>query len=189
MKNILFLALPLSLLFACQEKKPVETAAPSPSADSAAVAEVIHGFYSWYDGFIRNENIRIDFVNDKGPHLTLDSAKFDAYYIHFIRTGFVSREFALNEYAFFQKCEQLWQNEPIGDVPSCLDADKYFCAQDWDLNFWTQSPVRIAATGENQLKATLYASDANGLMERSFVLKKEDGKWVIATVECDMGVN
>lgn len=154
------------------------------AADSAAIAGVIHSFYAWYDAFQKDETRGVNFTTDDGKHLKLDTAVLQGYYENFRNTGLVSNELIEGEYAFFKKCEQLWQNEPLDEVPSCLDGDKYFCAQDWEIAFWTQSPVRIQSAGENRVTATLYNSE----IERNFELVKENGKWLLAKVECDMGV-
>ena len=96
--------------------------------------------------------------------------------------------FITGEFEYYEKCEKLWQNEEIGDVPSGMDVDKILCAQDGDITFWTKSPVRIVNTDGTHAKATLYASDANGDLERSYELKKENGKWLLSKIVCDTGI-
>ena len=173
-----------SFFFACGGPSTGTDSPTGAAADSASIAGVIHRFYTWYDAFLKDEARDVNFTTDDGQHLKLDTAVLKGYYENFRNTGLVSEEFIQGEYAFFKKCEQLWQNEPLDEVPSCLDGDKYFCAQDWETSFWTQSPVRIQSTGENRVTATLYDTE----MERSFELVKENGKWLLAKVECDMGV-
>ena len=157
-------------------------------SDSAAVTAVIHGFYKWYDGFIRDEARDVNFTNDEGEHLRLNMAALETYYDHFRKSGFVSEEFIQNEYVFYRRCEALWQNEAKDEVPSCMDADKYFCAQDWDVNFWTTSPVRIVANVDDTIIAKLSGEEAGAPSEQNFQLKKENGKWLITRIECDMGI-
>ncbi|MDX2247890.1 MAG: DUF3828 domain-containing protein [Bacteroidia bacterium] len=190
MKNGVLFYLLVFMFFACKNADQNDTAHEGQvvTADSAAIADAIHGFFHWYDTFLMDTTVRIEFTDASGEHLKLDQANLESYYSHFRNSGFVSDEFIANEYAFFKKCEQLWQNEAVDDIPSCLDADKYFCAQDWEINFWTQSPVRIQSLGDNKVYATLYGSDSAGSIERSFELKKENEKWVLLKVECDMGI-
>lgn len=180
-----------ALWLACQNtdvKTPAAAAKPSPSADSVAVADIIHNFYKWYDGFSKTDAGGINFTDATGKHLKLDQAKMEAYFTSFKNSGFISQEFIDGEYIFYKKCEKLWQNEFVDDVPSGMDADKYFCAQDWELEFWTSSPVRIKSLGPDKIAATLYGTQADAPDERNFELKKENGKWVIVKIECDMGV-
>ncbi len=160
-------------------------ASPSLAMDSAEIAAVIHGFYKWYDVFA-NKNMQ--FTDDTGKYLKLSPTKLEAYYAEFKKTGFVSDEFVENEYSFFKKCEKLWVNENKDELVSCLDADKYFCAQDWDMNFWLNSPVRIKNLGENKMSATMYSTDKENPEERNFELKKENNKWLLTKIVCDMGV-
>ena len=149
-------------------------------ADARKACEaVIHGFYTWYGPFA--ETTEIDFVDDAGAHLMLDTLKLDAYLGKFRATGFVGEAFMQGQKAFYRNCEKLWQNEPKDEPPSCLDADPYFCAQDWDLASWTKAPVTVDLSGE----------EASAAMEADtrvhhFNLVKENGKWVISKLGCDM---
>ncbi|MEZ0611702.1 DUF3828 domain-containing protein [Fibrella sp. WM1] len=179
------------LLLACQQQSQQEqsTRTLNVVSDSAAVAEVVHGFYTWYNAFSRKVANQIDFTDDGGPHLTLNQARLERYFAHFTASHFVSNEFIENEYAFYRQCSQRWQHEPIDDIPSCLDADKYFCAQEWDPDFWIKSPVRVRPIGPDRVAATLFGQAYGSPMERTIELKKEGGKWLIARIECDMGLN
>jgi hypothetical protein len=191
MKHLTLVALITFLLFACQETpKNVAANATSQAAvsDSAAVAEVIHGFYKWYNVFSMDTTKRGDFADQSGKYLRLDEPKMKKYYAYFQETGFVSTEFIENEYTFYRKCEAIWKTEEVGDVPTGMDADKYFCAQDWETEFWTNAPVRIKNLGTDRVAATLFSTDKNAPIERNFELKKENGKWVLTKIECDMGV-
>ncbi|MBV6425922.1 MAG: hypothetical protein KIPDCIKN_00413 [Haliscomenobacter sp.] len=174
-----------SLLSCGNQSQPHQSPTPSPAPDSAAVADVIHGFYQWYDAFIENGGEKSGFTKEENGHLALDSVAFETYFAQFQETGFVSEEFVQNEWAFFKKCAAFWQNESLGELPTCLDADKYFCAQDWDIQFWTTAPVRINPLGDNRMAATLYGGESE---ERNFELKKEGDKWVLTKIECDMGM-
>ena len=178
MKQITALFIPIAIFFACGNPAPApaETAkVVDISADSTAIAGVIHGFYQWYDKFTVDETKQLNFINEDGPHLTIDQGKMEAYFADFYKTGFVSQAFLTEQYAFYKKCEVLWQNEEKGDVPSGMDADKFFCAQDWEVDFWTKSPVKIQKTGENKAAATLYGTIGDSPLERNFELVKENG--------------
>ncbi|CCG99663.1 hypothetical protein FAES_1653 [Fibrella aestuarina BUZ 2] len=179
------------LLLACQQQSQPEQAAQRAIvvSDSAAVADVVHGFYKWYTAFSQKAANQIDFTDDNGPHLTLNQEKLERYLARFAASNFVSREFIANEVAFYRQCSQWWQHEPIDDVPSCLDADRYFCAQEWEPDFWLKSPVRIRPNGPDRVTATLVGQAYGSPMERTVELKKEEGKWLIANIECDMGLS
>lgn len=192
MKNAILPGLLLLGLFACQQApKTAEPQTPPPAPaipDSAAVADVIHNFYKWYDAFSRDETKGVDFTDDSGAHLKLNAAKLDAYFANFQNSGFVSAGFIEQEKAFYKKCEALWQKEPKDDVPSGMDADKYFCAQDWEVGFYTTAAVRLQPSGADRVTATLYSSNSNDPQDRRIELVRENGKWLIAKIECDMGV-
>ncbi|MBK7870374.1 MAG: copper resistance protein NlpE N-terminal domain-containing protein [Saprospiraceae bacterium] len=180
----------LSVLFlsSCQEgtkKTPESTAVAS---DSSAIADVIHGFYQWYDLYVRDETKSIDFVKIVNNHYALDQPLLEKYLANINASGFVSSEFLANDMAFYKACEKLWQNEEAEGPPNGMDANKYFCAQDWDLNFWTKSPVRIKSMGADKVAATLYGTMGGSPLEHNFELKKETGKWLLSKIECDMGI-
>jgi Protein of unknown function (DUF3828) len=191
MKHLTLVFLTSFLLFACKETPKNGTANTDSQAvvsDSAAVANTIHGFYKWYDVFSMDTSKRGDFADQNGKYLRLDEPKMKKYYTYFQETGFVSAEFIENEYTFYRKCSEFWKTEEVGDVPTGMDADKYFCAQDWEIEFWTNAPVRIKNIGTDRVGATLFSTDKKYPLERNFELKKENGKWVLTKIECDMGV-
>lgn len=192
MKTLPLFFVALLALIGCQKSRQTNTAETPTNpvvSDSAAIADAVHGFYSWYVAFSKDTTHRIDFTDDRGEHLQLVQPKLERYYAHFKASGFVSNEFIQGEYAFYKQCSQVWQNELIDEVPSCLDADKYFCAQDWEPAFWTTSPVRIKHTGADRAVATLYGKYFDAPMERNVSLKKENGKWLITSIACDMGLS
>lgn len=195
MKNCIIILISVLFVFACNQNTEKESNSTqtvtnnksntSISTDSMEIAAVIHGFYKWYDVFV-NKNMQ--FTDNTGKHLKLSPSKLAAYYAELKKTGFVSEEFVENEYAFFKKCEKLWENENKDEVVSCLDADKYFCAQDWDINFWVNSPIRIKNMGENRAFATMYSTDKQNPQEHNFDIKKENNKWLLTKIACDMGI-
>ncbi len=161
---------------------------PEQAADATKECEtLIHGFYTWYDAFQVDTLRSVNFTKDDGEHLTLDAAKLDVYLAHFKESGFVSDGFVQTQKNLYQKCEKLWQNEQSGDVPSCLDADLYFCAQDWDIEFWTKAAVSVDFSGD-KATALMKGTEGGGPREQHFQLVKEDGKWKIEHIECDMGI-
>lgn len=189
-KTILFI-LPFFLFVACTEvpKNAPATASTTTTtpalSDSAAIADVIHGFYKWYDRFSQDSTKSFNFTNDKGKHLTLDMPKLEKYLAEFKATGFISAEFVENDIAFYKKCEKIWQTEEKDGIPTGMDADKYFCAQDWEIDFWTKSPVRIKPLGTDKVAATMYGTEGGGKKEHNFELKKENGKWLLSKIECE----
>ncbi|WP_185731243.1 DUF3828 domain-containing protein [Larkinella rosea] len=188
MKSLYLFFLALAVFCACQQRSSTNTAATETASDSAAIADAVHGFYRWYTAFSQDTTHRIDFTDDRGKHLKLIQPKLDRYLAHFKGSGFVSDEFVAAELAFYRQCSQLWLKEAVDDVPSCLDADRYFCAQDWEPAFWTTSPVRFRKVGDDRVMATLVGKSFDSPMERNISLKKENGKWLITSIECDMGV-
>ncbi len=189
MKKLILLCTVLFVLVSCQEEtKNKSETATTVTTDSAAIASVIHGFYQWYDPFVNDRKNDIDFIKVVGKHNTLDLPLFEKYLASIKASGFVSSEFLDKETAYYQACAKLWQKEEVGDIPSGMDANKYFCAQDWDLPFWTTSPIRISPNGDNRVKATLYGTHGDGSREQNFELKKEDNKWLLTKIECDMGI-
>lgn len=188
MKYLLFIGFCFLSLLACADKsKTTEKTAPSVS-DSTEIAATIHGFFTWYDALQRDTTKPFDITDNSGKHLKINEKALKAYLGEFQKSGFVTETFIAGEFEYYQKCAKLWQNEAVDDVPSGMDADKMFCAQDWDINMWTKSPVRFQKTSDTHAKATLYISDANGDFERHFELNKENGKWLLSKVECDMGI-
>ena len=188
MKNLTLFCALLLMLFSCKESPKSTPSVQTPVSDSTAVADVIHGFYKWYYVFVQDTTKHISFLNSSGEHFKLNVPRMDKHFANFSESGFISPAFIKNEYAFYKRCEQLWQNEPTDDVPSGMDADKYYCAQDWEVEFWQNAPVRIKIIGNDSIFATLYDSNPKYQLERNFELKKENGKWLLTKIECDMGV-
>ena len=179
MKNTLPLALLLLAIAACKR------APADPSAGVATPAAAIHGFYAWYDKFVQDTNRNISFTDESGAHLRLDPAKLDRYLQNLKASGFVSDEYIAAEKAYFRQCETFWQREEKGDVPTGMDYNRQFCAQDWDINFWTKSPVSIEPLDTNRVAATLTGTEGGTAKTHDFELKKEGGKWLIAKIACD----
>lgn len=189
MKKLVFVFLSLLFLSSCKEETKKAPELSTVTSDSSAIADVIHGFYQWYDQSISNRANDINFTKTVKKHYALDLPLLEKYLAHIKSSGFVSSEFLDNEMAFYKSCEKLWLKEEAEGPPIGMDADKYFCAQDWDINFWTKSPVRIKSIGNDKVAATLYGSMSGSPLEHNFELKKENGKWLLSKIECDMGIS
>lgn len=199
--NILFpLLLGLAFFAACNQapSNPADSStADNPSNDTsavengtelAAITNTVHGFYAWYEKFQLDTTRNILFTNDTGKHLKLDAAKLEQYFGNIRASGFIGDEFFAGEREIWKRCEAAWQGEPIDEVPSCLDADRFFCAQDWDIAAWTSAPVTTKALGMNHVAATLTMTEGDFTHTQELELKKENGKWLITRIECDLGV-
>lgn len=199
MKNILFIGFALAVWAACQSTPavPVATTAPAtvPALDStaekAAVTAAVRGFFSWYSQFMQTQDYKSDkyhFVDYDTPHPALKPAVLDAYLQAFVKGGFVGQEFVKRQKAFYQKASLLWQKEEKGDIPSGMDADPFFCAQDDVVEYYLKAPVQVQFTGPNQATAILDVTDPAMGMQLKVFAAKENGKWLYAGTECDLGV-
>ena len=191
MKKWTLIMLLLSVLFACKDNsKTVEKAVEKTNSaavvsDSAAIAENLHNFFKWYNAFETDSTKNINFLDEKGKHLKINELALKNFLSTFNKSGFVTEEFIANEFDFYKKCEVLWQKEIKGDVPSCLDSNRYYCAQDGEIEFWTMSPVRIKDLGNNRVLATLFSKEKDNTFERSYELKNEQGKWLLTKIACE----
>lgn len=195
MKYFLLLLLAVFTCFSCKNsspdtgqttEEPTDNGGSQDDPDLVAITGVVHGFYGWYEKFQLDDARNINFTDDRGKHLKLDPAKLHQYYNNLRASGFISEEFIENDRAMWKECEAAWQNEIKGDVPSCVDGDRFFCAQDWDLNFWTTAPVGAEGLGTDRVKATISGTEGGGPREQKLELVKENGKWLIAKIVCDL---
>lgn len=152
--------------------------------DLKAINETIHGFYAWYAQYL-DDTPTFDITDDEGIHLKLDAAKLDAYYGQLRASGFISEEYIAADRKFWTECERLWQDESKDEIPSCLDYDRFFCAQDWDIPFWTGAPVSADGLGTNKVKALMSGLEAGSPREQKFELVKEREKWKISSIVCE----
>lgn len=188
MKNFTLIFLSTLVLFSCQKttkSKPETTASVTDSkavvTDSTAITNLIHDFYKWYDTFSKDKSKYLNFIDDKGKHLKLDLSKLNAYYDHFKNTGLVSDEFIKNEIEYYKGCEAEWQTEKKGDLPACLDSDKYICGQDWDPKVYTTAPIAFKIEDESSVYVSMPVSPEISL---GFIVKKVNGKWLLDTAGC-----
>lgn len=188
MKNLVFACFSVLVFFSCQQetKKTPETTAVA--TDSSAIANTIHSFYQWYDKYVQDSTKNVDFIKVVNNHYALDMPLLEKYLTSIKSSGFVSAEFLNNDMDFYKTCEKMWLKEEADGPAIGMDANKYFCAQDWDINFWTKSPVRITSIGNDKASATLYGTYGESPKEQNFELKKENGQWLLTKIECDMGI-
>jgi hypothetical protein len=162
-------------------KKADIVTATVKNTDQNDITNTLHDFFAWYERV--NEKLSRDFMYEKNKHLVLDEAKMKAYFAEFKQSGFVSDEFIADEIQFYKACAKIWQTELVGDVPTGLEADRYFCAQDF-VDAYHKAPVTATIIGD-RAKAVLVVAADNKL---SFDMKKENNKWLLAKVNCDSGV-
>ena len=148
------------------------------TADSVAIADVVHRFYKWYETYY--EKTDIDYLDSKVKVTKLIIAKVNAYHAELLKTGFVNKTYTDNDMAYLKKCEADWQanKENANETPlSGLDFDRVVCGQDADFKAYTTNPVKLEGLGTNQVKASIEAS--------KLTLMKENGKWLISKIICE----
>lgn len=203
-KNLILLCFSILGFFACKDapkevknETPKTTTEPTDSGktqddpDQVAITDVIHNFYKWYDTFLQDDKNSINFTNDKGKHLSLDLPKLDTYLTKVKASGLVSSIFIDNEKAYYKKCEQAWKKEgkdSLEGPPTGMDADHFFCAQDWEISFWTTSFVDVKKLGTDKAIAIMTGTEGGSPKAQKFELTKENGKWLLTKIECDMGI-
>jgi Protein of unknown function (DUF3828) len=153
------------------------TGAAQNDADFAAITDVVHNFYKWYETFTQSEDDSFNYVNFSKHPAKLDMAKLEAYHANLIKSGFVSTAYTANDQAYLKKHEEMWKSESIDEPLSGIDYDRVFCGQDWDINAFTTGAIAIESLGPNQVRAAL----ESGKVE----LAKENGKWLITKITCE----
>lgn len=178
----------LSTFVACNEgskgtaNTPATSEKPTDPAESdlAAITEVVHGFFKWYETFLQDEKRNIDYLDSKGKATKLDHTKLKAYHTELIKSGFISKTYIADDMAYLKGYEAEWQknNENASESPiSGVDFDRVFCGQDWDIEAYTKGDVEVDELGKNQVKVEVGYS----ILE----LVKENGKWLIAKISCE----
>lgn len=201
MKHFLFIGVVLALFAACQsspdttnttaETSATKTPAIDSTAEKAAVTAAVRGFFAWYSQFMQSpdfSNENYQFVDYEASHPVLKTDKLDAYLQMFVKSGFAGQEFVKRQKAFYQKASVLWQKEEKGDVPSGMDADPFFCAQDDVTEYYVKAPVEVQFTSPDQATAVLNLTDETMQNKLKIFVTKENGKWLYAGTECDLGV-
>ena len=200
MKNLLLFCLLLFGLAACTNSSPnsgtandaATTAEPTDNGgsqddpDLVAITETIHNFYKWY-GANTEAVANINYVKTGMP-AKLDNAQLGAYYAMLLKTGFISQAYVDADKTYLKNLEATaWKTENVKEEPlTGLDYDRFFCAQDYDINFWTAAPVGAEGLGTDMAKATMSGTEGGSPREQHFELKKENGKWLIAKIDCEI---
>jgi hypothetical protein len=111
----------------------------------------------------------------------------DAYYAKLKESGFISQAYIDADKAYLQNLEATaWKNENVEEGPiSGLDYDRFFCAQDYDINFWVSAPIAAEGLGTEQATATMTGDEGGSERSQKFELKKENGKWLISKIVCE----
>jgi hypothetical protein len=150
----------------------------APSADETAIADAIHGFFTWY-----NDNADrigdIGFAIEKGAHMTLDEKKLQEYVGELKKSGFVSDELGVDETKYYQACAKIWATESLDQPTTGLALDRYLCSFDYVAPY-DKAPVTATITGD-RAKAVLALSPQD---LHNFELKKEKGKWLLTKPSC-----
>lgn len=189
MQQFILVVCAFVLLSACNNNASKTDAENPRQADSTAITAQIHGFYQWYDKAVNANVNAANFVKTVDGHYALDVSLMDKYYADFTKSGFVSPAFIDGEVAYFKACEKLWLTEEADGPPLGMDADKYFCGQDWDIKYFTESPLKIYSIEGTKASVALIGQGYDGTMERKFELVKNGDKWLIEKIECDMGMD
>jgi hypothetical protein len=177
MKQLLPLALSILLLSACKSKPATQS-----ELDLAEITKTIHQFSQWYNDYVTGVSENQQFIDRKGPFARLDSAGLQSYLVNLKSSGLVSETMLEGERAFYQKCEPFWQNENKEEVLTGMDANRFFCGQDWDIKLWTSAPVTAEGLGTDEVEATM--GPLEGGRSVKFSLEKEADKWLITDVNC-----
>ncbi len=199
MKYLLSAALALVLWSACQNTPATTTTTaatpPAPAFDSlaekAAVTAAVRGFFDWYSKYMQTPdfgNEKYNFVDYETPHPALKPAALEAYLGQFVKGGFVGQAFVQRQKAFYQKAAVLWQKEEKGDIPSGMDADPFFCAQDDVAEYYKKATVDVQFTAPDKATATLDLTDPTMMYKLPVYLQKENGKWLYVATQCDLGI-
>lgn len=165
--------------------EPTDSGGSQDHPDLIAINDVIHGFYKWYAEFQNDPAGEINYTTEKNNHLALDLPKLKEYLSLIKASGYISDVLIDNEIAALKACEKLWKNESLDEPPSCLDYDRFFCAQDWDINFWTQAPITAKGLGTQLATAIMSDGEGENLQAQKFDLQKEKGKWLITKIYCE----
>jgi hypothetical protein len=196
MKNLFFISLATISFFACQQtpKSGKADAAQSTfdtTANTQAVEASVRGFFNWYDAFMRAEEFgsdKFNFIDNTGEHLKIKPAELDAFLNEFLKSGAVGKAFIEKEKALYTECEKLWANEPIDEVPSCIDHDRYYCAQEDITEFYKKAKIKVAFDSDQTATATVMLDFGDGATwDRVILVAKEGDKWLVADVNCELG--
>lgn len=166
------------------EIDPPDDGGSQDHPDLVEINDVIHQFYTWYES--NAERIaKINYIKSGKP-ATLDNAKLDAYHAQLLTSGSLSQVYIDGDRAYLKNLEgTAWKNENVEEEPlTGLDFDKFYCAQDSDINFWKTAPVTADGLGTAKSTAIMSGMEGGSPREQQFEMLKENGKWKIAKIVC-----
>lgn len=171
-----------ALIYSCSGNAGVS--AGGYTSDSTGIAVTIHGFYKWYNSFLPDNKRNINFVDSSNGHPALNENLLQQYYTNLKAGGFISPSFIDSDKVLIKACAVTWQQQALDEPPACMDEDRFFCAQDWDIPFWTSAPVIIQKTDGNKATVLLSGNEAGSHREQKIDMEKVDNKWLIAKIYC-----
>lgn len=130
--------------------------------------------------------VNINYIK-AGKSTTLDPVQLDAYYDLLKKSSFVSQSYIDSDRAYLKNLEATaWKNENVEEGPlTGLDFDRFFCAQDYDMAFWTTAPVSVEGLGSAKVMAIMSGTEGGSPREQRFEMVKDNGKWLIAKIVCE----
>ena len=177
-------------LFVACGTEPQKNQAPAATENAAQteITTAVRGFFNWYNAFVSNPNsANYHYIDDSGEHLRLNNAALDAFLGEFVKSGFAGKTFVENEKKAYADCEKLWANEPKDEVPSRIDHDRYFCAQEDVTDYYKNAAVEVRLDDASHATATLVLDMGEGGKHNRIVkMQKEDGKWLVADCNCEL---
>lgn len=176
----------LMMLSACEVRKNSSGATPADHMvlEEAIITDVIHGFFKWYE---KEQAVlsTFDFVDESGPYRRLNHDVLNRYFEHLHASNYISQVLIESERAFYIRCESFWKKQSTGEPPTCLAADRFYCAFDYIAPYYSGEVKSIIS--ENEAVATLTLNgDFNERRILIFNLIKEHGQWLISGLGCDM---
>ncbi len=170
------------------EDKVRSLAAAPANVDSVAIAENLHRFFKWYaetgDGLMK----KINFINEKGPHPTLDETLLSRYYGEFLKTGLISSALVEDETKFYRACAELWKKEKTGGLYSGFDYDRYYCENDGDIAEFQKAGVSFRIRGDFAKVRLMLEEKGPNHGPREFEMLKENENWTLSKLHCNSGV-
>ena len=176
----------LFAMSACVEQKSDAGTTPTVSmaTDESAIRSVIHGFFRWYEKEA-STLASFDFVDESGPYRKLEQSALQQYFNHLHSSGFISQRLVEAEKKFYHNCEAFWKTERKEESPSCLSADRFYCAFDYIAPYYS-GEVKSIIDGAEAV-ATLTLTGAMGEQRiLVFNLIKENNQWLLSGLGCDM---
>ena len=155
------------------------------TVDSVAIANTLHGFFIWYDANLERLGWT-RFVDDStGEHLLLNEDKLRGYLDDLRSSGFVSDELVIEEAAYYRACAKKWATEEKDEIPSGLSIDRFHCAMDYIAPYPT-GKVTAAIHGDRAHAVLTLTGEHGASYDFKYDLKKEDGKWLLAKLGCNL---